>query len=120
MFGLDRITHDPDILGGKACIRGMRLSVALIVNLVANGMSAQEIIDEYPDLAPEDVRQALRYAAWAAEDTTYTLTFLDVLAQAAETVKSSLIQTSCTVHRASQAQESRFTSSWKNSRAVTV
>jgi uncharacterized protein (DUF433 family) len=71
MFGFDRITHDPDILGGKACIRGMRISVSLIVNLVANGMTVEEIIEEYPDLEPEDIRQALRYASWAAEDTVY-------------------------------------------------
>jgi uncharacterized protein (DUF433 family) len=49
MFGLDRITTNPNLLGGKACIRGMRISVSLIVNLVANGMSTAEIIDEYPD-----------------------------------------------------------------------
>ena len=55
MFGFDRITFDPNILGGKACIRGMRISVSLVINLVANGMSVQEIIDEYPDLQPEDV-----------------------------------------------------------------
>ena len=71
MFGFDRITHDPDILGGKACVRGMRISVSLIVNLVANGMIVEEIVDEYPDLEPEDIQQALRYAAWAAEDTVY-------------------------------------------------
>jgi uncharacterized protein (DUF433 family) len=71
MFGYDRITHDPDILGGKACIRGMRISVSLIVNLVANGMTVEEIVQEYPDLEPEDIRQALHYAAWAAEDTIY-------------------------------------------------
>ncbi len=71
MVGFDRITHDPNILGGKACIRGMRISVSLIVNLVANGMTVEEIIDEYPDLEPEDIRQALRYAAWAAEDIIY-------------------------------------------------
>jgi uncharacterized protein (DUF433 family) len=67
MFGFDRITSDPNVLGGKACIRGMRISVSLIVNLVANGMAVEEIVDEYPDLEPEDIRQALRYAAWAAE-----------------------------------------------------
>lgn len=72
MFGFDRITSQPNILGGKACIRGMRLSVSLIVNLVANGMTIKEIIDEYPDLEPEDIRQALRYAAWTAEDTVYS------------------------------------------------
>jgi uncharacterized protein (DUF433 family) len=71
MFGFDRITSDPNILGGKACIRGMRISVSLIVNLIANGMTFEEIIDEYPDLEPEDIRQALRYAAWTTEDTVY-------------------------------------------------
>ncbi|MFQ5342493.1 MAG: DUF433 domain-containing protein [Anaerolineae bacterium] len=71
MFGFDRITSDPNILGGKACIRGMRISVSLIVNLVANGMTIEEIIDEYPDLEPEDIQQALRYAAWVAEDIIY-------------------------------------------------
>ena len=71
MFGFDRITADPDILGGKACIRGMRISVSLVVNLVANGMSTVQIIEEYPDLEPEDVRQALRYAAWTVTDDFY-------------------------------------------------
>jgi len=71
MFGFDRITSDPNILGGRACIRGMRISVSLIVNLVANGMTVEEIIVEYPDLQPADIQQALRYAAWAAEDTVY-------------------------------------------------
>ena len=71
MVGFDRITFDPDILGGKACIRGMRISVSLIVNLIANGMTAQEIITEYPDVEAEDVQQALRYAAWATEETVY-------------------------------------------------
>ncbi len=71
MFGFDRITYNPNVLGGKACIRGMRISVSLIVNLVANGMSFSEIIDEYPDLEPEDIQQALRYAAWTTEDTVY-------------------------------------------------
>ena len=71
MFGFDRVTSDPDILGGKACIRGMRISVSLIVNLVANGMTVQQILDEYPDLEPQDIEQALRYAAWVTEDTIY-------------------------------------------------
>lgn len=60
MFGFDRITFDPDIMGGRACIRGMRIAVSLIVNLVANGMTTAEIIEEYPDLEAEDIRQALR------------------------------------------------------------
>ncbi len=64
---LDRITADPAILGGKACLRGMRIAVSLVVSLLANGMSTAEIIAEYPDLEPEDIRQALLYAAWAAD-----------------------------------------------------
>lgn len=71
MFGFDRITSDPSILGGKACIRGMRISVSLIVNLVANGMTVEEILGEYPDLEAEDIRQALRYAAWATDDIVH-------------------------------------------------
>ena len=68
MLGLDRVTFDAGILGGKACIRGMRISVSLVLNLVANGMTAEEIISEYPDLEPEDIRQALKYAAWASDE----------------------------------------------------
>jgi uncharacterized protein (DUF433 family) len=68
MLGFDRITFDPNILGGKACIRGMRISVSLIVNLVANGMTVAEILTEYPNLEEEDVAHALRYAAWASDD----------------------------------------------------
>jgi len=67
----DRITADPDILAGKACIRGMRIPVSLIVNLVTNGMTVAEIIDDYPDVEPEDIRQALQYASWAADDSLY-------------------------------------------------
>ncbi len=74
MLGFDRITSDPSILGGKACIRGMRISVSLIVNLVANGMAVEEILNEYPDLEAEDIQQALRYAAWATEDVVYVPT----------------------------------------------
>ena len=72
MFGLDRISFDPNVLGGRACIRGMRVSGSLIVTLVANGMATEEILDEYPDLAEADVQQALRYAAWTAEDIIHT------------------------------------------------
>ncbi|MFC2029621.1 DUF433 domain-containing protein [Chloroflexota bacterium] len=71
MFGFDRITSDPDILGGKACIRGMGISVSLVVNLVANGMTVQQITDEYRDLEPQDVKQTLHYAAWVTEDAVY-------------------------------------------------
>ena len=71
--GLDRITVDPKVLGGKPCIRGMRISVALILNLLANGMAPEEILEAYPYLEPEDIRQALRYAAWLAEERVVAL-----------------------------------------------
>jgi uncharacterized protein (DUF433 family) len=73
MLGFDRITFDPNIMGGRACIRGMRVTVSLIINLVANEMSSEEIIEAYPYLEPDDIRQALRYAAWLAEETVYPL-----------------------------------------------
>jgi len=60
MLDFDRITFDPDVMGGRACIRGMRITVSLVVNLVANGMSVEEIIEAYPYLEPDDIQQALR------------------------------------------------------------
>jgi uncharacterized protein (DUF433 family) len=69
----ERITFDPHVMGGKACIRGLRLTVSLVVNLVANGMSHQEIIESYPYLELDDVRQALKYAAWLAEEAVHPL-----------------------------------------------
>jgi uncharacterized protein (DUF433 family) len=59
----DRITFDPQMMGGRACIRGMRITVSLLVNLVANGMTTDQILREYPDLEEEDIKQALQYAA---------------------------------------------------------
>jgi uncharacterized protein (DUF433 family) len=73
MLEFDRITFDPNVMGGRACIRGMRITVSLIVNLVANGMSTEDVIGAYPDLEPDDIRQALRYAAWLAEETVHPL-----------------------------------------------
>ena len=64
----ERITFDPNVMGGRACIRDTRVTVALVLNLVANGMSVEEIIEAYPYVDAEDVRQALRYAAWLAEE----------------------------------------------------
>lgn len=64
----DRITFDPKTMGGRACIRGMRITVSLIVNLVANGMTTEQILKEYPDLEPEDIKQALQYAALLARE----------------------------------------------------
>ncbi len=65
---LDRITFDPKIMTGKACIRGMRVPVSLVVNLLANGKTTAEIIADYPYLEPEDIRQSLLYAAWLTEE----------------------------------------------------
>lgn len=73
MLGFDRITFDSNIMGGRACIRGTRVTVALILNLVANGMSTEEIIEAYPYLEAEDIRQALQYAAWLADESVHTL-----------------------------------------------
>jgi uncharacterized protein (DUF433 family) len=69
----DRITHRPDVLAGRATIRGLRISVAHIVNLVANGMTADQIVADLPDLEPEDIRQALAYAAALAKDELHPL-----------------------------------------------
>ena len=68
MLGFDRITFDPQVLGGRACIRGLRIGVSLILNLTANGMTPEEIVEAYPYLETEDVSQAMRYAAWLAEE----------------------------------------------------
>ncbi len=70
---LDRITFDPMIMGGRACIRGMRITVSLVVNLVANGMTVDQTKAEYPDLEDEDVRQALQYAAALANEEVFPL-----------------------------------------------
>ena len=64
----DRITFDPAVMGGRACIRGMRMTVSLLVNLVANGMSTEDIVREYPELGAEDIRQALQYASALANE----------------------------------------------------
>ena len=68
MDPFDRITFDRRVMGGRACVRGLRITVSLLVNLVANGMTADQIVAEYPDLQPEDVRQALQYAAALATE----------------------------------------------------
>jgi uncharacterized protein (DUF433 family) len=64
----DRITFDPSILGGRACIRGMRIPVSVIVSQIANGATHQEILDGYPDLEREDIEQSLNYAAWLTRE----------------------------------------------------
>ena len=69
----DRVTFNPKIMAGRACLRGMRITVAHVVNMVANGMTAKDILEEYPDLQPEDIQQALHYAAFMTRDETYPL-----------------------------------------------
>ena len=69
----DRITQDPNVLAGRATIRGLRVSVAHVVNLVANSMAPAEIVADLPDLDFEDIRQALAYAAVLAEDQLHPL-----------------------------------------------
>jgi uncharacterized protein (DUF433 family) len=68
MQQLNRITFNPQVMGGKPCIRGMRVTVGMIVGLVASGHSTQEILAAYPYLEEADVREALAYAAWRAEE----------------------------------------------------
>ncbi len=64
----NRITVDTDLMQGKPCVRHMRITVNLVVNLVANGMTTPEILEEYPDLEAEDVRECLRYAACLTDE----------------------------------------------------
>lgn len=66
-----RITFDPEIMDGQACIRGMRIPVSLIINLIANGMTREEILAEYPDLESEDITEALQYVAWLAKEEVH-------------------------------------------------
>jgi len=73
MITIERITSDPKILNGKACIRGMRITVSLVLNLIANGMNKEEILKEYPVLEAEDIDQCLQYAAYLAEEELYTI-----------------------------------------------
>ncbi len=68
MTKLDRITQQPDVMGGKACIRGMRVTVAMIVNQMGAGHSMDDVLADFPYLEREDITQALRYAAWRAEE----------------------------------------------------
>ena len=71
METFDRITFDPQIMGGRACIRGMRIPVSVIVGQIAHNATVDEILADYPDLEPEDVQQAIGYAAWLAQEEVY-------------------------------------------------
>jgi len=68
MEPLDRITQHPAIMGGKACVRGMRVTVGMIVGQIGAGRSVDDVLTDYPNLEREDVMQALRYAAWRTEE----------------------------------------------------
>jgi uncharacterized protein (DUF433 family) len=65
----DRITFQPQILGGRACIRGMRIPVSVIVGAIAHGASIAEVVSDHPE---QDVRQALEYAAWLATEEVHS------------------------------------------------
>ena len=73
MPSLDRITRNPEIMGGKPCLRGMRVTVGVIVGLVASGRTHADILAAYPYLQDEDIRQALAYAAWRVEEVEMPL-----------------------------------------------
>lgn len=71
---MERITFEPKIMGGKACIRGMRTTVAHVVNMVADGITTPEILQEHPDLEAKDIHQALQYAAAVFQESVHPLT----------------------------------------------
>ena len=73
MESLNRITFDPDVMGGKPCIRGLRVTVGMIVELFASGQTKNEILKLYPYLESEDLIQALKYAAWRVEELVVPL-----------------------------------------------
>jgi uncharacterized protein (DUF433 family) len=73
MRQLTRITLDPEVMGGSPCLRGLRVTVGMIVGLVASGYSIDAILKLYPYLEEEDIREALAYAAWRAEESEVPL-----------------------------------------------
>ena len=68
MYNLTRITFNPEVMGGKPCIRGMRVTAGTIVGLIASGKTVDEVLADYPYLEREDILEALTYAAWRAEE----------------------------------------------------
>jgi uncharacterized protein (DUF433 family) len=73
MDDLTRITFDPAVMGGKPCIRGMRVTVGTIVGLIASGHTFEDILKAYPYLEEEDLRESLKYAAWRVEEVEIPL-----------------------------------------------
>ena len=74
MKQLNRITANPAVMGGKPCVRGQRVTVGMLTGLVSSGKSTQQILALYPYLEAEDITQALRYAAWRAEEIELPIT----------------------------------------------
>ena len=70
----NRITIDPEVMGGQPCIRGLRIPVALIVKLIAAGKDVKEILEDFPELEEEDIKQALEFAAWATSEKSLPVT----------------------------------------------
>jgi uncharacterized protein (DUF433 family) len=70
---LARITHDPEVMGGRPCIRGLRVTVGTVLGLLASGHSAERILEAYPYLEREDIQAALSYAAWRTEEVEVPL-----------------------------------------------
>ena len=68
MEEFDRITHNPAVMGGKACIRGMRVTVGMILSQLAAGQSIDELLDDFPYLEREDIGQSMHYRAWLASN----------------------------------------------------
>ena len=73
MFRFTRITLNPDVMGGKPCIRGLRVTVGTIVGLLASGHTTAEILKAYPYLEADDIQEALAYAAWRVEEQEVSL-----------------------------------------------
>jgi uncharacterized protein (DUF433 family) len=73
MEALDRITVDPNVMGGKACVRGLRVTVGMIVGQIGAGRAIDDLLADYPYIERQDILQALRYAAWRAEEREVVL-----------------------------------------------
>lgn len=72
-MGFDRISHDPAIMGGKPIIRGMRVTVGMVLGELGRGASIEQILEDFPYLEREDILQAIRYGAWLAQETVIDL-----------------------------------------------
>ncbi|MEW6040844.1 MAG: DUF433 domain-containing protein [Elusimicrobiota bacterium] len=71
---MDRITINPEVMGGQPCIRGMRIPVSVVVRLLASGKTTEKILEDYPELEEEDIKQCLKYAAWVTSEKILTMT----------------------------------------------